>query len=106
MSKFQANFFLYTNLSCDKIRRAELSLGQIFVWHAHQNDVFFTTGSWEKEIILASMTNKYSALLIMLGLYFELFLVLSSLQNSDIQSQFITSKIIQIFQFHSLRILK
>ena len=41
--------------------------GQIFVCHACQNDVFFTAGSWEKDIILVSITNKYLVLLISLG---------------------------------------
>ena len=43
-----------------------------------------------------NMTNKNSTLFISLGLYFELLLVLSSVQNSDFKSQFIMSKITQI----------
>ena len=38
--------------------------GLIFVWHARQNDIFFTASRWEKDNILASMTNKYLPLLI------------------------------------------
>jgi hypothetical protein len=40
----------------------------MFVCHAWQNDVFFSDASCKKDIILVSMTNKYLALLIFLGL--------------------------------------
>ena len=43
--------------------------GRMFVFQACQNDIFFSAASCKKYIILGSMTNKYSALLISLRLY-------------------------------------
>jgi hypothetical protein len=40
----------------------------MFVCYARQNDVFFSAASCKEDIIFASMTNKYLALLILLGL--------------------------------------
>ena len=34
--------------------------GRIFVFHAPQNDVFFSATSHKKDVILKSITNKYS----------------------------------------------
>ena len=40
----------------------------MFVCHVCQNDVFFSAASCKKDINLARMTNKYSVILISLGL--------------------------------------
>ena len=55
---YNQHYFLHAR--CDKIRKAEY----LFVISL-KNDA----GSWEKYIIFASMTNKYSDLLISLGLW-------------------------------------
>ena len=41
-----------------------------FTVHTRQSDVIFSADSCKKDIILASLTNKYLALLILLGLYY------------------------------------